>query len=309
MDAPAVPSLDIPADLAPEPEPVVPAQQPVARARDAVTAPDPVAEFVVTLDLTDPVSARAVIAVLKEALPIAKAVRWLGQCSRQHVWGEVGRDAPETEYVKLAACLQLADRNGAVGASDLNEFCELAQAVAANLYAVVDCPDKQAALAAAADLDQFCADVDVLIGINVIAKDGSTFPGTKVRGLAESAGMKLMPDNQFHYFNDQGAELFALCNLDPAPFEADTMKHLATHGVTFLFDLPKAAGGVHAFNHMMLAVKQFAGPLGALVVDDNRRELTTAGIDRIRQQLVGIYAKMEQHGTPPGSPRARRLFA
>ena len=59
--------------------------------------------------------------------------------------------------------------------------------------------------------------------------------------------------------------------------------------MTFLFDVPKAAGGVQAFKQMLLAARQFIGPLGALMVDDNRRELTDAGIDKIRQQLAAIY--------------------
>jgi FtsZ-interacting cell division protein ZipA len=185
----------------------------------------------------------------------------------------------------------------------------MTQAVAANLYAVIDCPDKQTALASAAELDQFCADVDVLIGFNIISKDGAPFAGTKLRGLAESAGMKLMPDGSFHYLNDHGAQLFSLANLEPAPFSPEEMKHLATHGVTFLFDVPKATGGVQAFNQMLLAARQFMGPLSALMVDDNRRELTDSGIDKIRQQLAAIYAKMEQHEISPGSPRSKRLFA
>jgi FtsZ-interacting cell division protein ZipA len=181
--------------------------------------------------------------------------------------------------------------------------------VAANLYAVMDCPDKQAALATAVELDQFCADVDVLIGVNIISKDGAPFTGTKLRGLAESAGMRLMPDGSFHYLNDQGATLFTLGNLESAPFTAETMKHISTHGVTFVFDVPKAVGGVQAFNQMLLAARQFTGPLSALMVDDNRKELSVSGIDKIRQQLIAIYATMEQHHIPPGGPQAMRLFA
>ena len=87
------------------------------------------------------------------------------------------------------------------------------------------------------------------------------------------------------------------------------MKHLSTHGVTFLFDVPKAVGGVQAFNQMLLTVRQFIAPLSALMVDDNRRELSETGIDKIRQQLAPIYEKMAAHGTRPGNLRARRLFA
>jgi FtsZ-interacting cell division protein ZipA len=271
--------------------------------------PDAATEYVASLSASDPISAHALVLVLQQMKPISKPVRWLGQRLHHTSWEAIAQAVPGAEYVKLAACLQLADRNGPVSSEELDAFCDMTQAVAANLYAVIDYPDKQAALAAAADLDQFCADVDVLIGFNVISRDGAPFAGTKLRGLAESAGMKLMPDGSFHFLNDDGAQLFSLGNLESVPFSADAMKHLATHGVTFLFDVPKAAGGIQAFNQMLLAARQFVGPLSALMVDDNRRELTDAGIDKIRQQLVAIYHKMEQRGISPGSPHSRRLFA
>lgn len=288
--------------------PTQPASIPAAH-QDAALAPDPATEYVATLNMSDPISAQALALVLQQLRSVGKAVRWLGQRNHQVFWEDISHAAPATEYVKLTACMQLADRNGPALADELNAFCDMTQAIAANLYAVIDFPDKQAALAAAADLDQFCADVDVLFGVNIVSKDGSPFAGTKLRGLAESAGMKLMPDGNFHYFNDQGEALFALGNLEPAPFTADAMRHLSTHGVTFTFDVPKASGGVQAFNHMLLAARQFTGPLGALMVDDNRKELTEPSLDKIRQQLIAIYDKMEQRGISAGGPRSRRLFA
>lgn len=307
------PPIEEPSHPPPQPaQPVSPSQPipPVATTPEGFSQePDPETEYIATLSAGDPVSAHALTLVLQQLKSVGKPVRWLGQCNHRQTWGDIAQAAPDTEYVKLAACLQLADRNGPVQGEELNAFCNMAQAVAANLYAVIDCPDKQAALAAAADLDQFCADVDVLIGINVISKDGAPFAGTKLRGLAESAGMKLMPDGMFHYFSDNGEALFSLGNLEPTAFAVDTMKHLSTHGVTFLFDVPKAVGGVQAFNQMLLTVRQFIAPLGALMVDDNRRELSETGIDKIRQQLAPIYEKMASHGTRPGNSRARRLFA
>lgn len=276
---------------------------------ESALAPDAETEYVASLSASEPIAAHALVLVLQQLKPIGKAVRWLGQRQHHTNWEAITQAAPGTEFVKLAACLQLADRNGPVSSEDLDAFCNMAQTVAANLYAVIECPDKPAAMAVATELDQFCADVDVLIGFNIISKDGSPFAGTKLRGLAESAGMKLMPDGSFHFLNDNGAQLFSLGNLESTLFSADAMKHLTTHGVTFLFDVPKAVGGVQAFNQMLLAARQFVGPLGALMVDDNRRELTDAGIDKIRQQLAAIYAKMEQRSIPPGSPRSKRLFA
>lgn len=302
---------EAPAPMAEEeraPSDAAPVQAP-AQTHGAAHEPDAGTEYIATLSAADPVSAHALRLELEQLKSAGKPLRWLGQRHPHGAWEEIGLAEPATEFVTLAACLQLADRNGPARNEELDAFCGMAQTVAANLHAVIDCPDKQAALAAAADLDQFCADVDVLIGFNVISRDGAPFAGTKLRGLAESAGMKLMPDGSFHCLNDHGEQLFALNNLESIPFTAEAMKHLSTHGVTFLFDVPKAAGGVQAFNQMLLAARQFVGPLSALMVDDNRRELTDAGIDKIRQQLVAIYARMEQHGTSPGSPRSNRLFA
>ncbi|MEN6584624.1 MAG: cell division protein ZipA C-terminal FtsZ-binding domain-containing protein [Sulfuricella sp.] len=301
-------------DLPEEPlaEPVArqaPPVQDIATAQQAELAPDPATEYVITLNASDPITAHALVLILQQLKSVGKAVRWLGRRNQYDGWEEIAQASPSAEFVKLAACIQLADRNGPLQLDEINAFCDMVQAVAANLYAVMDCPDKQAALAAAAELDQFCADVDVLIGVNVISKDGNPFAGTKLRGLAESAGMRLMPDGNFHYFDDKGAALFALGNLEPTPFSVEGMKHLSTHGVTFIFDVPKAAGGVQAFNQMLLAARQFTVRLSALMVDDNRKELSDTGVDKIRQQLAVIYVTMEQHGIHPGGPQASRLFA
>lgn len=298
--------------MEPPVEPVAPQATPapeVSAPLQANHGPDPVTEYIATLNASDPISAHALMLILQQLKSGGKAVRWLGQRNHHDTWEEISLALPGAEFVKLAACIQLADRNGPLQLDEVNAFCDMVQAVAANLYAVMDCPDKQAALATAAELDQFCADVDVLIGVNVISRNGTPFAGTKLRGLAESAGMRLLPDGLFHYFNEQGADLFALGNLEPTPFSTESMKHLSTHGVTFIFDVPKAAGGVRAFNQMLLAARQFTAPLSALMVDDNRKELSDAGIDKIRQQLAAIYATMERHGIHPGSAQAGRLFA
>lgn len=280
-----------------------------AGASEAADAPDDMIEYVALLSLAEPLSARALNAALQFLEMRGKVVRWLGQGTRPDHWEDVVTAHPDGIYARLAACLQLADRNGPVSQSEFNAFCEALQALAEELHAVLDCPDKQAALALANELDQFCAAVDVLIGVNIVSRDGTPFAGTKLRGLAESVGMKLMPDGLFHNYNDQGGEQFALANLETTPFAASAMKHLTTHGVTFVFDVPKAEGGLQAFNQMLLAARQFTTPLGALMVDDNRRELSDPGIDKIREQLAAIYAQMAQRGIPPGSPQALRLFA
>ena len=194
-----------------------------------------------SLSASDPISAHALVLVLQQLKPIGKPLRWMGQRLHHTNWEAIIQAAPSTEFVKLAACLQLADRNGPV--TQRRSGCILQHGTGRRSQSLCRnrMPGQAGCIGAAADLDQFCADVDVLIGFNIISKDGSPFAGTKLRGLAESAGMKLMPDGSFHFLNDDGAQLFSLGNLESAPFSADAMKH-ACHAWR---DLPvrRAQGG------------------------------------------------------------------
>jgi hypothetical protein len=45
------------------------------------------------------------------------------------------------------------------------------------------------------------------------------------------------------------------------------------------------------------------------VVDDNRAELTDAGLKVIRQQLKSVHTAMEAQGIPAGGALATRLFS
>lgn len=269
---------------------------------------DEMIDYVARIHPGEAVSAPTLLEAVQGRGSFGKPVRWLGLNPHSGNWEEAGHGA-RVDYHEIAATIQLADRSGPIVGQDLAAFCDAVQEVASALVAVVDFPDRQAALQRAAALDQFGADVDVLIGVNVITQNGEAFAATKVRALAESAGMKLQPDGAFHFISDEGADLFSLGNLDPAPFSADNIRHLSTHGITFLFDVPKAAEGTRTFNQMLAVARQMASSLGGQVVDDNRRPLTEAGIDRIKQQLAEIYARMEAQQIKNGSRRALRLFA
>ncbi len=273
-----------------------------------VVLQDETINYRVQLHPGEPVGVAALIEAIQRQGDFDKRVRWLGMNPLTGGWEAVGQGSAE-EYLNIAVTLQLADRSGPVSEQDLLAFCGQVQAVADELVAIAEFPDRQPALALAAALDQFCADVDVLIGANIITQNGEVFAATKVRAMAEAAGMKLQPDGAFHYFNDEGADLFSLANLDPTPFSAENIRQLSTHGITFLFDVPKVADGVRVFNQMLMVARQMASSLGGQVVDDNRRPLSDAGIARIKQQLADIYARMEAQQIKSGSARALRLFS
>ena len=82
----------------------------------------------------------------------------------------------------------------------------------------------------------------------------------------------------------------------------------ATKGLTLLFDVARVPGGIVAFDRFVEFTRALAEALSAGIVDDNRQPLDDAALGKIRAQLQGLYASMEQQGIPAGSPLALRLF-
>lgn len=303
--------MDVEPEVELEPEVPQPQQERPKAAHDIAVelpGPDAAVEYVARIHASDPIAAQDVAPAVQRSHEIGKPVRWFGLDEQTGAWEAA---APHTGsiYIELAVGLQLANRAGAVSAEQLSGFCAMVDDFAAEQHAVAECPERQPALESALELDGFCVDVDVLIGLNVVAQKGAAFPATKIRALAEAAGMKLTPEGVFHYCNERGDSLFSLCNHESAPFLQDQIKQLSTHGVTLVFDVPRVADGLRVFDQMAALARKMAGALGGALVDDNIRPLSDAGIGRIRQQLAGIYARMEARGIGGGSERALRLFS
>jgi len=191
----------------------------------------------------------------------------------------------------------------------LQMFGEAMRESAHQMSAIADLPEFAPALQQAAKLDEFCAEVDVVVGINVIARTGQMFHGTKIRALAEAAGFRLGPDGVFHIADEHGGSLISLDNQESEPFLIDKIRSLITPGITFLLDVPRVGNGLKAFDRMVAISRSMADSLDGMLADDNRVPLNDSGLDKIRNQLRAIYAAMEHRGIQPGSPIALRLFS
>jgi hypothetical protein len=222
-------------------------------------------------------------------------------------WGALRLDSPR--HTAVRASVQLVDRSGPVSREQLQALGELMKEAAHEMAAIAEIPELAPCIARAAALDDFCAEVDVVVGINVIARTGQSFHGTKIRALAESAGMQLHADGVFQLPDEHGATQFSLDNQEAEPFLADRIRNLTTAGITFLLDVPRAGNGLRAFDRMVAVSRGMAESLDGMLADDNRVVLNDAGLDKIRNQLRTIYAAMESRGIPPGSPVALRLFS
>lgn len=212
-------------------------------------------------------------------------------------------------YSQLRFALQLSNRAGCVEPDQLTAFCDAVVKWAEHNQGEVKYSDVAEAHAMAVQLDRFCADVDIAIGINVVTRAGNPFSGTKIRALAESAGLKLEPDGVFLAYGERGDARFTLDNHEPMPFMPEQMKTLFTSGITFLLDVPRVDAAVHAFDTMVETARNFAAALDGTLVDDNRNPLSDSAIDTIRQRLKIILAKMDAAQIAAGGVRARRLFS
>ena len=248
--------------------------------------------------------------VLQRKFDFSKPVRWLGQRDTDPFWEEITIETMgKGGYLNLKGCLQLADRAGPVSEVSLSEFRDMVLNFAAHVNAVADCPDVRQAYAQALSLDQFCAEVDVMIGINIISRDNSVFTGAKIRVLAEASGFRLGTEGVFTYRDENNNVLFSLNNHESPPFLPDSMRTLTTHGITFLLDVPRITNGEKVFGEMTHVARSLSDTLGGIMVDDNHAPLSDSGIGKIRRQLIAIQSMMLARNIPAGGEIALRLFA
>src|SRR5574343_181667 len=269
---------------------------------------DPRLELIVAMELVEPVSALQILHSQRSVLVrINKPVHWVGYNERTREWQRLRHDS-DIEVRRLRVGLQLVNRLGPVSEGDLSIFTGAMQALADELMAVADMPPSRV-LDQAAEIDRFCAAVDLEIGLNLVSRAGA-FSGTKIRALAEAAGMVLGVDGLFTRYDDNGRAQFSLQNYESTPFSADALRTLTTHGLTFLLDVPRVDHGERVFMQMSEIAKRFAETLQGALVDDNRQPLSESQLDHIRCEFIGKpQATMAGFGLAAGSPQALRLFS
>jgi len=279
----------------------------VGTAATTVAAPDADIETIVMLQPARATTAGALSAGLHAR--IGKPLRWYGRREPRGPWQRLVTDS-RGEYGEFAACMLLADRNGAATAAQIETFHKLVGDVAASLPGAFTAPPIAEEAQRAEALDRLCAELDMQIGLTVRKTPPATIAGTRLRGVAEAAGFRLSPTGRFEWVQDDtGAVLFTLQNVTDEAFTADSLRVGATGGVVFLLDVPRVVDPPRAFDQMKLAAKRMAQTVGGELVDDNGRLLNDAGLAAIREQVANADAALRRYNIEPGSPRALKLFA
>ncbi len=270
--------------------------------------PDARSDFIVELHLAEASSAAALDGLWQRKFDFKKPLQVCGLTLSGGQWERVIADS-QTLYTDFRIALQLVDRGGVISVAKLGDFRDLLSGIAEALHADTTIPDVQTTHLAAQSLDAFCAEVDRLVGINLIPPGDRQLNGRRISAAAALQGMTLESDGAFHLLDAQGQSLISLINRDGKPFQHHTLEYFSASGLTLLLDAPRVENPTQVFD-LMVKIAHFLGrELQLNLVDDNSVPLTETGLDTIRTQIVGVEAKMRENALVPGSAQALRLFS
>lgn len=265
-------------------------------------------DYIGVLFAESPLSPRVLAPLWQRRFDFGKGCYVCGVPATGGPWEKVVAESP-ISYVTLRLALQLADRNGAVSAAQLTDFRDLLRDIADDTKAEVNLPDVAEAAASAQRLDAFCAEVDHMIGLNILPAGEQLLHGSDVWDAAVRCGMALQADGAFHLLDAEGRTLFSLGNFDNTPFQHHTLGQTPVIGLSLQMDVPRVEQPTRRFNEMVVLARVISADLGAAVVDDHRMALGDAAIAIIRSQVAAIEKKMLSYPLIPGSALARRVFS
>jgi len=265
-------------------------------------------DFIIELQLAEPSPAAVLGGVWQRKFDFRKPVQVCGMTLATGQWERVIAES-HTLYQRYRIALQLVDRSGAISAAKLADFRDLVLGVARHIDARTTVPDTDAAYQQAVELDEFCASVDQMVGVNLVPSGDRLIRAIDISRAAGLHGMTLEADGAFHLLDVHGNSLFSLINQDTVPFQHHTLETFATAGITLLLDVPRVEDPTLRFDQMMRVATDLANGLQLSVVDDHRMPLGDKGLAMSRAQIAGVDALMRNNGIAPGSAHALRLFS
>jgi len=286
-------------------------------------------DFIIELRLSEPGPAAVLDGLWQRKFDFGKPVQVCGLTLNSARWERAIAES-QALYSQFRIALQLVDRGGAVSAAKLADFRDLVLGVAKHIKADAAAPDVHEAHHRAVELDAFCAEVDQMVGINLVPPGERLLLGGKIAQAAALLGMELESDGAFHLLDTSGRQgadrrhaasergderrcvshsLFTLTNLGAEPFQHNTLETVSTTGLTLLLDVPRTENPAKQFFQMTRIARELAKELQVNLVDDHRAVLTDPALAVIREQVAQVEAKMCAGGIAPGSAQALRLFA
>ncbi|TAJ76539.1 MAG: hypothetical protein EPO42_12570 [Gallionellaceae bacterium] len=265
-------------------------------------------DYVVAITLKTPLNSGVLAPLWAQRFDFGKRINACGLNAGTGRWERLIPDS-HPSYSAFRIGLQLADRSGPVGEMRLTEFRDVLRDVAGQVQAEVVLPPTKEAILQAKQLDEFCAGVDQMIGLNILPGGDRLLFGSEIAQAAERRGMRLQADGTFHFLNEHGLTLFSLGSMDGTLFQHHTLTQMRVQGLTLLLDVPRVERPAYRFDEMAVSARELAMDLKAGLVDDHRVSLGDAAIAQIRQQVAEIENRMLAGKVVPGSTQALRLFS
>ncbi|NIF93300.1 cell division protein ZipA C-terminal FtsZ-binding domain-containing protein, partial [Burkholderia sp. Cy-637] len=211
-------------------------------------------------------------------------------------------------YEELRAAAQLANRNGPLNELEFSEFVSGVGQFADAIDGAPEFPDMLETVSMARELDGFAAQCDAQLSINVMS-DGAPWSANYVQAVASQDGLLLSRDGTRFVKLDAKQNPVFMLQFGDTNFLRDDLTYKGGNMITLVLDVPVADEDILPFKLMCDYAKSLSDRIGARVVDDSRRPLPESTLVAIEQQLMKLYAKLEEAGIPAGSPVTRRLFS
>lgn len=287
---------DIPEDGNDDAEEIAaPAVQPAVKKDLPV---DELIDCVVPLEFDHPVKGEKILQELHDLRYVGKKpVHFIGITAD----GDKDLISVAHAYTTVLAGIRTVSRSGPLNELEYSEFVMKLRAAADNLGAHPDVPDMSRVINNARELQQFVAEHDAQLSVNVITTGAPWALHTLLAAL-EKMGFDQRPDGRLMMPDGDGGSLFTL-SLNTEVSDTQTVK------LTLLLDVPCVTPARDAFGAMTACAKSLAARLNGVVVDDGHHRIPDTSLEEIAQQVQEFYAAMEEAQIPAGSPRALRLFS
>jgi FtsZ-interacting cell division protein ZipA len=259
---------------------------------------DELIDCVVPLEFDHPVKGEKILQELHELRYVGKKpVHFIGITAD----GDKDLISVAHAYTTVLAGIRTVSRSGPLNELEYSEFVMKLRAAADNLGAHPDVPDMTRIINNARELQQFVAEHDAQLSVNVVTTGAPWALHTLLAAL-EKMGFDQRPDGRLMMPDGDGGSLFTL-SLNTEVSDTQTVK------LTLLLDVPCVAPARDAFGAMTACAKSLAARLNGVVVDDGHHRIPDSSLEEIAQQVQEFYAAMEEAQIPAGSPRALRLFS
>ncbi len=215
----------------------------------------------------------------------------------------------ETLYSCYFWSTPLANRSGRLTEDHVRSIEGYVTAFAAKHDFFVSLPRTDETLRNIDLLDNFCSEVDQVIGIYLAAMPGDRSQRNTVQSICELAcaeGFVEDRNGDITYFL-QNQRLFILKARNGGKLGQEPATRVLA-GLKFEMDIPQLSDPASAFDTMVEHAGKLAQSLHFSLVNDKGVPISNEDLKMFREQIVLIREKMDQYGVVAGSTIARTLF-